>query len=403
MVISVGLQECGTKSSVYGEWLVYSNQLMLFPAVVPISTGSVIVKGAASVIPVECHYKRKQTVNGEPLTPTWLPMISTISVFGLLHFSLRTMTDDCTSLRSSSVYQQGEAVFLEASVEAPLHPLLTVYVDYCVATLRPDPLSLPSYKFITKHGCLIDSVLPGSSSKFLRRKQDNRLCFSVQAFHFKQESWEQIFISCHLRATLKQNSRTHFDKACFFHRPTFSWRSTEGDNALCECCDANDCFGQTGEENSGHTGHQQDWTTHPETGLLALLLIVLEWTRPGLPSPLKPICDLRVLNHFIKEARDAEVAMKSCREGCSLSESVTVPQTTVDFDVWEKKNALEQAQEVQCGLWLLQQALSLLRTSVTNTALHSHIDNSIRNLLSINAVLRSLNIQVSYSRFKGFI
>ncbi|XP_069015307.1 erythropoietin isoform X1 [Embiotoca jacksoni] len=127
--------------------------------------------------------------------------------------------------------------------------------------------------------------------------------------------------------------------------------------------------------------------------LLALLLIVLELTRPGLPSPLRPICDLRVLNHFIKEARDAEVAMKSCREGCGLSESVTVPQSTVDFDVWEKKNALEQAQEVQSGLWLLQQALSLLRTSVTNTALHSHIDNTIRNLLSINAVLRSLNIQ----------
>ncbi|TNN40251.1 Erythropoietin [Liparis tanakae] len=77
--------------------------------------------------------------------------------------------------------------------------------------------------------------------------------------------------------------------------------------------------------------------------------------------------------------------MKSCREGCSLLESVTVPQTRLDFDVWEKLNGLEQAQEVQSGLWLLQQALSLLRTSVTNAALHSHIDNSIRNLLSINA------------------
>lgn len=44
-------------------------------------------------------------------------------------------------------------------------------------------------------------------------------------------------------------------------------------------------------------------------GLLAFLLIVLEWTRPGLLSPLRPICDLRVLNHFIQEARDAEVAM----------------------------------------------------------------------------------------------
>ncbi|XP_068611967.1 erythropoietin [Brachionichthys hirsutus] len=128
-------------------------------------------------------------------------------------------------------------------------------------------------------------------------------------------------------------------------------------------------------------------------GLLALLLIVLEWTPPGLPSPLRPICDLRVLDHFIKEARDAVAAMKSCREGCRLSQSVTVPQTSVEPDVWERKNALEQAQEVQSGLWLFQQALNFLRTSVTNAALHSHIDNTIRNLLSINAVLRSLNIQ----------
>ncbi|XP_028330502.1 erythropoietin isoform X2 [Gouania willdenowi] len=128
-------------------------------------------------------------------------------------------------------------------------------------------------------------------------------------------------------------------------------------------------------------------------GLLAFLLIVLEWTRPGLPSPLKPICDLRVLNHFIQEARDAEVAMKSCKEGCDLLEEVTVPKTTVDFDVWEGKNAQEQAHEVQAGLWLLQQALNTLRTSVTNTALQSHIDNITRNLPSIIAVLRSLNIQ----------
>uniref|UniRef100_H3CEY7 Erythropoietin n=1 Tax=Tetraodon nigroviridis TaxID=99883 RepID=H3CEY7_TETNG len=128
-------------------------------------------------------------------------------------------------------------------------------------------------------------------------------------------------------------------------------------------------------------------------GLLAFLLIVLEWTRPSLPSPLRPICDLRVLNHFIKEAQDAEAAMKTCREGCTLSESVVVPQTTVDFDVWEKKNASAKAEEVQSGLWLLQQAFNFLRTSVTNAALHSHIDNAVRNLLSVNAVLRSLNIQ----------
>ncbi|XP_020498450.1 zona pellucida sperm-binding protein 3 [Labrus bergylta] len=256
MVISTGLQECGTESRVYGDWLVYTNKLVLFPAVVPTSTGSLLVRGTTTVIPVECHYKRKQTVTGEALTPTWLPMTLTISAFGLLHFSLRTMEDGCSSTRRSSVYQQGEAVFLEAGIKAPLHPSLTLYVDYCVATFNPDPLSMPSYKFITKHGCLMDSMVPGSSSKFLPRKQNDRLCFSVQAFQFTKESVDQMFISCHLRATLKEHSHSHMNKACYFHRPSFRWRSTEGDNALCECCYSDDCLSHTGEDKSSAAGHR---------------------------------------------------------------------------------------------------------------------------------------------------
>ncbi|KAJ3585045.1 hypothetical protein NHX12_013768 [Muraenolepis orangiensis] len=50
-------------------------------------------------------------------------------------------------------------------------------------------------------------------------------------------------------------------------------------------------------------------------------------------------------------------------------------------------------QEVQSGLWLLHQALGLLRSSVTDGTLQVHIDNSVRNLLSINAVLHSLGFQ----------
>lgn len=77
-------------------------------------------------------------------------------------------------------------------------------------------------------------------------------------------------------------------------------------------------------------------------GLLALLLILLEWTRPGLPSPLRPICDLRVLNHFIKEARDAEVAMvreKRMRALRSdrrpkLSSVITVVLESTTLNIW---------------------------------------------------------------------
>ncbi|XP_063043580.1 erythropoietin [Engraulis encrasicolus] len=128
-------------------------------------------------------------------------------------------------------------------------------------------------------------------------------------------------------------------------------------------------------------------------GLCAVLLMVLECISPGLPSPLWPICDLRALDHFIKKAQEAEVAMRSCKEECSLAEPLTVPQPSVDFDAWRKKTSEQQAQEVQSGLFLLSQAMRSLRSSVSsNAALHAHIDNNLGNIISIGQVLRSLSL-----------
>ncbi|XP_048885806.1 erythropoietin isoform X2 [Brienomyrus brachyistius] len=131
----------------------------------------------------------------------------------------------------------------------------------------------------------------------------------------------------------------------------------------------------------------------PRVGLVAVLLMVLEWIHSGLPSPLRPICDLRVLDRFINEARDMEVTMRSCSVGCSLVEPLSVPLTSVDFAVWEKENAQKQAQEVQAGLWLLSEAISVVRASVTSAMLQSLLDNSHSNLHSIRQVIRSLNFQ----------
>lgn len=77
--------------------------------------------------------------------------------------------------------------------------------------------------------------------------------------------------------------------------------------------------------------------------------------------------------------------------------------TVCDLNIfmYSSDKSSEQVQEVQSGLWLLQQAFDLLQSSVTNSELHSHIENSIRNLLSINVVLRSLNIQVRERRLTG--
>ncbi|XP_062373028.1 zona pellucida sperm-binding protein 3-like isoform X2 [Sardina pilchardus] len=218
MVLSAGLQDCGGKSEVIGDWLVYSNRLVFTPAPLQTFSGSLIQRGLPSVVLIECHYKRRQTVISEPLTPTWLPMTSTVQAAGLLSFSLKVMGDDWGSVGSSMVYLQGEPVFLEAAVYAPLHP----------------PLRL----------CLVDSLMPHSSSQFAPRARENSLRFSIQAFQFSQRSQqEQVFIKCRLTALPRQVAPDNLNKACSFHQPSRSWRSADGDAAVCSCCVTGDCHG----------------------------------------------------------------------------------------------------------------------------------------------------------------
>ncbi|KAL2078994.1 hypothetical protein ACEWY4_024738 [Coilia grayii] len=279
MVLHAGLQDCGSISEVNDDWLIYTNKLVFTPAPFQTRSGSVIQRGVPKVVPLECHYKRKQTVSGDPLTPTWLPMTSTVQAAGLLNFSLRVIRDDWRSVRSSTVFLQGEPVFLEAVVFAPLHPSVRVYVDYCVATLNPEPLSRPRYEFITNHGCLVDRPMPSSSSspspssssssQFAPRDGVNSLRFSIPAFHFTQDpqsqssQHQQVFINCRLRAVPQRIPPDPLNKACFLHQPSSSWRSVDGADAVCSCCATGDCHVPTGNTR----GIASTLTALPTTGL----------------------------------------------------------------------------------------------------------------------------------------
>uniref|UniRef100_A0A671M2S4 Erythropoietin n=1 Tax=Sinocyclocheilus anshuiensis TaxID=1608454 RepID=A0A671M2S4_9TELE len=107
-------------------------------------------------------------------------------------------------------------------------------------------------------------------------------------------------------------------------------------------------------------------------------------------SPLRPICDLRVLEHFIREAQDSEVIMRGCRGGCGAMKSYFVPLTSVDFAFWEHIDVHEQAVEVQTGLSLLVQALSTAMKAVSNSRLASALDNNISNIHSLSQILSTV-------------
>uniref|UniRef100_A0A673ZJ10 Zona pellucida sperm-binding protein 3 n=1 Tax=Salmo trutta TaxID=8032 RepID=A0A673ZJ10_SALTR len=181
--IFAALSDCGTKNLITEDSLIYTNLLRYTPRTTP--DGVIRMDGA--VIPIECHYEMKYSLDSYSLQPTWIPFTATVSAEDTLQFSLKLMTSDWLYERGSGVYFLGDPINIEASVRVAHHTRRRVFVSSCVATLDPDSNSVPRYVFIESDGCLTDSQLPGSRSGFMRRTQDNKLGFHIDAFRFYQE------------------------------------------------------------------------------------------------------------------------------------------------------------------------------------------------------------------------
>lgn len=140
----------------------------------------------------------------------------------------------------------------------------------------------------------------------------------------------------------------------------------------------------------------------PERPTLQLLLslLLLPLGLPVLCSPPRLICDSRVLERYILEAREAENVTMGCAEGPRLSENITVPDTKVNFNAWKKMEVDKQAVEVGQGLSLLSEAILrgqalLANSSQPSGMLQLHIDKAISGLRSLTSLLRVLGAQES--------
>ncbi|KAG7484909.1 hypothetical protein MATL_G00054950 [Megalops atlanticus] len=230
-IIEANLHECGTTLSMFDDTLVYSNVLIFTP--VPISG---IIRLNEAIVPVECHYLRRHVVSSNIVKPTWMPFTSTASAVDLLNFSLRLMTDDWRSERSSDLYFLGDTLRVEASVSQASHMPFRLFLDSCVVTLVPDASSDPKYAFVENHGCLTDSKVPGSKARFMPRALDNKLQMQLDVFKFQEESSSSIYITCHLKATAASQDTNSVNKACYYANER--WQSVDGKDVVCDCCDS---------------------------------------------------------------------------------------------------------------------------------------------------------------------
>ncbi|XP_055763018.1 zona pellucida sperm-binding protein 3-like isoform X3 [Salvelinus fontinalis] len=228
--IFAALSDCGTKYLMNEDSLIYTNLLRYTPRTTPDG----IIRMAGAVIPIECHYERKYSLNSSPLQPTWIPFTATVPAEDTLQFSLKLMTSDWLYERASGVYFLGDPINIEASVRVAHHTGLRVFVSSCVATLDPDSNSVPRYVFIESDGCLMDSQLPGSRSGFMRRTQDNKLGFHIDAFRFYQEDRAELYVTCHLMAVPVMAHAEPSNKACSFIDGR--WRSADENDLLCGRC-----------------------------------------------------------------------------------------------------------------------------------------------------------------------
>ncbi|KAM8952032.1 erythropoietin isoform 2-T2 [Lycaon pictus] len=135
---------------------------------------------------------------------------------------------------------------------------------------------------------------------------------------------------------------------------------------------------------------------------LLLSLLLLPLGLPVLGAPPRLICDSRVLERYILEAREAENVTMGCAQGCSFSENITVPDTKVNFYTWKRMDVGQQALEVWQGLALLSEAILRGQALLANASQPSetpqlHVDKAVSSLRSLTSLLRALGAQEAMS------
>ncbi|KAM6905332.1 zona pellucida sperm-binding protein 3-like [Xenentodon cancila] len=228
-VIEAGLQDCGSRLSISGDDVIYSNKLRFLPAF----SHHAITRKVHAAVPVSCHYKRTHTVSSnaqhQALTFSKSAKFST----GNSPFSLKLMAGDWSTELFSNSFHLGDLVRLEASYTGPDPRRL--FIDSCVATLMPDVTSVPRYYFIENNGCFSDSRGGGSSARFRPRLRADSLQLQLDAFLFHNDLRNTVFITCQLKAAPRMWQSTQSNKNCNYVQS--GWKNVDGHDGVCQCCD----------------------------------------------------------------------------------------------------------------------------------------------------------------------
>ncbi|XP_005051654.1 PREDICTED: zona pellucida sperm-binding protein 3 [Ficedula albicollis] len=294
VTFSAGLHECGSTVQITPDSLIYRTLLSYDP-----SPGSnpAIVRSNPAVIPIECHYPRRDNVTSGSIRPTWSPFNSALASEEKLLFSLRLMNEDWSSERDLSGFRLGDVLNIQAEVGSHSHVPLRLFVDSCVATLGPGAGNEPHYAIIDFNGCLVDGRSDATSSAFVTpRPRQDVLRFQIDAFRFAGDPRSLIYITCHLKVTPAEQSPDALNKACSFSKARNAWAPVEGTRDICSCCELGNCGRgrslRPPEPWNGHRYRRHDGATSEADVVIGPVLLSSDpqgqrpESRPGAVTPL---------------------------------------------------------------------------------------------------------------------
>ncbi|NWI96506.1 ZP3 protein, partial [Pitta sordida] len=239
VTFTAGLHECGSTVQITPDSLIYRTLLNYDPSP---ASNPVIIRSNPAVIPIECHYPRRENVSSSAIRPTWSPFNSVLSAEEKLVFTLRLMNDDWSAERPFTGFQLGDILNIQAEVATESHVPLRLFVDSCVAALSPGADSSPHYTIIDFNGCLVDGRLDDTSSAFVTpRPREDVLRFRIDVFRFAGDTRNLIYITCHLKVTPADQTPDPLNKACSFNKARNTWAPVEGTRDICGCCEAGNC------------------------------------------------------------------------------------------------------------------------------------------------------------------
>uniref|UniRef100_A0A8V5GUF1 Erythropoietin n=1 Tax=Melopsittacus undulatus TaxID=13146 RepID=A0A8V5GUF1_MELUD len=119
------------------------------------------------------------------------------------------------------------------------------------------------------------------------------------------------------------------------------------------------------------------------------------WGSWGTPRGPPPLCDPRVLEWFILEARDMEKALVGCGPRCELPEALPVPYPGVNFNEWPRLEAAARAGDVRGGVASLAAAAARARELLAADArMRPLLERANSGARSLARLLRDMTAQV---------